>query len=123
MNTPSVSAKVIADKPCPIRGGRVADDWNFLEDRRKTKPGLHLLYTASAIKHLLAISECIAKLSSFSNLNMLDPIQALIDSRTKLIQDNAAFAEAAIIIDSIAPYLQEGLHFELPNPESYIEGE
>ena len=91
MNTPSVSAKVIADKPCPIRGGRVADDWNFSEDRRKTNPGLHLLYTASAIKHLLAISECIA--------------------------------EAAIIIDSIAPYLQENLRFDLPNPESYIEGE
>ena len=73
----------------------------FKEDHRKTNPGLHLLYVKTAVVHLTVIDECLKKLEYQSNLNMLDSIQALYKERGKLVKNNAAYADAQEILDSI----------------------
>jgi len=74
---------------------------SFKEDQRKENPGLHLLYTKRAITHLAQIEEIQKKLSSFSNTNMIDISLSVERERQKLIKNNAAYADANEILDSI----------------------
>lgn len=73
----------------------------FANDYRKTNAGLHMLYTKCAVKHLVEIDKAIKSFCNFSNINMLGPIEALVSERRKLTTDNAAYAEADDILESI----------------------
>lgn len=67
----------------------------FASDHRETNPGLHKLYVEWAITHLVAIKKALKSFYKFSNCNMNGPIEALEKARDKLIEENAAYAEAA----------------------------
>lgn len=67
---------------------------SFKEDLRKTNEGLHHLYTMWAVEHLVAIDAAAISLRRFSNLNLNDLQIAIQNERTKLITDNAAYADA-----------------------------
>lgn len=75
----------------------------FKQDFRKENPGLHLLYVKWGVTHLQAIRECLEKLASFSNGNLLDAMNALDREQVKLIRENAAYADAAEILESLEP--------------------
>lgn len=70
----------------------------FERDERKTNPGLHRLYVEWAVKHLAVFEKAIQAFSTQSNLNALDGPAALFTERDKLIQTNAAYAEADKLI-------------------------
>jgi hypothetical protein len=74
----------------------------FKSDFRNSNPKLHLLYTKWAIQHLSEIDKMLKKLFGFSNINMLDVGWALKEQVVKLINENAAYAEAQEILDSIS---------------------
>lgn len=67
-------------------------------DVSKENPGLHLLYVKWGVSHLLLVDECIRKLSSTSNLNMMDFTSALLEERGRLVENNAAYRDADDII-------------------------
>lgn len=71
------------------------DDW------RKDKPALHMLYTKSAVKHLVEMEKAIRTFDGFGSLNMRDVTMALIKERDRLVNNNAAYAEAQEILSSI----------------------
>jgi len=71
-------------------------------DQRKNNPGLHMLYTKTAIIHLVAIRKMLKKLYSFANTNMTDMIIAIHEQEEKLIETSAAYAEANEILTSIS---------------------
>lgn len=73
----------------------------FIDDFRKSKPELHMLYTKWAVKHLFAIDKSIDKLYDFNNINLLDIIEVMIEEKNKLISENAAYADAFEILKSI----------------------
>jgi hypothetical protein len=73
----------------------------YPEDWRKEKPGLHMLYTKTAVKHLTEMDRAIKAFDGFSNLNMLGVTMALIKERERLVNNNAAYAEAQEILSSI----------------------
>lgn len=73
----------------------------FEKDYRESNPGLHMLYTKWAIKHLVVIDEFYQKISNFSNLNMMDLLETIKNERAKLILTNAAYADADEILESI----------------------
>lgn len=77
-------------------GGTFKDDASY----HKT-PGLLLTYMKGAVEHLRAIDECLILLAGFSNLNLMDAQNALIEERTKLVSDRRAYAEAQTILDSL----------------------
>lgn len=66
----------------------------YKSDCSKENPGLHLFYCGQALQHLLMIDDAIVRFASASNLNMSGPQTALIDERKKLIEENAAYAQA-----------------------------
>jgi hypothetical protein len=70
----------------------------FTEDRRTDNPGLHLLYVKWAIMHLRSIDNALKDLERHSNLNLLDIMQAMHVERQKLVDTNAAYADAQEII-------------------------
>jgi hypothetical protein len=73
----------------------------FTEDRSISNPQAHLLYVKWAVKHLVTIDDCIRKISNFSNLNMMNILEAMWTERNKLVRENAAYADAQEIISSI----------------------
>lgn len=73
----------------------------WASDLRVTKPGLHMLYTTTAVRHLRALDECICRLQNFSNLNMMDAVQALFTERLKLVTTQSAYAQAQAILESL----------------------
>lgn len=73
----------------------------FPKDHRQTNPGLHMLYTKTAVVHLVEIDKAIRTFGNFANLNMLDIQSALFTERKKLVTENAAYAEADEILKSI----------------------
>lgn len=68
---------------------------------RETNPGLHLLYVKTACKHLAMIDSMIKRVSACSNLNMDNLMFAIIDEREKLVTDDAAYADADEILQSL----------------------
>ena len=68
---------------------------------RIKNPKLHLLYVKWAVTHLTEIVNCITRLNNFSNINLIDCISALQIERDKLICENAAYADAWEILQSI----------------------
>ena len=76
-------------------------DREFKEDLRKTNPSLHMLYTVWALKHLRAIQEFKITLAGFGNLNTLNMRIAVNKQYAKLIEENAAYAQAHWMLDSI----------------------
>lgn len=74
---------------------------DFKEDRSISNPQAHLLYVKWAVKHLVTIDDCIRKITNFSNLNMMNILEAMWEERNKLVRENAAYADAQEIISSI----------------------
>ena len=64
-------------------------------DFSQSNPRLHALYVNWAMQHLLVINEFIDQLDDFSNLYMLDTAVAVRAERAKLIDNNAAYRDAA----------------------------
>lgn len=81
----------------------------FRSDFREENPKLHALHVKWALIHLTAVGECYRKLTSFSDLNTYDFsdlntydfAQALGDVLRRKLQEDAAYAEASEILDSI----------------------
>ena len=63
---------------------------------------MHMLYTKWAVQHLTTIDNCIERITKYSNVNMLDVVQALYDERRKLIENNPAYKDADEILVLIA---------------------
>lgn len=74
----------------------------FLRDVRAENPDLHMLYVKWACAHLTKIDRCIRFIDDCSNLNMLGMTIAMQEQRTKLVTENAAYAEAQEILDMIS---------------------
>ena len=70
-------------------------------DSKEVNLKLHLLHVIWAITHLTEIANCITKLDNFSNINPIDGITALQSERDRLIQNNAVYAEAWEILNSV----------------------
>ena len=70
----------------------------FKVDHREENAGLHLLYVKTAVKHLKYIDEVLGKLDDFANMNILDLSCAIQKERTKLVKENAAYADADEIV-------------------------
>lgn len=70
----------------------------FQTDFRKTNPNLHMFYVKQAVLHLREIDRAIRSLDRLSNLNMSDVIQAMLTERKRLVEENAAYADAQEII-------------------------
>ena len=70
------------------------------EDRFKGQEA-SVFYTATAVKHLRILDECIMKIGDCSNLNMYDALVALLREKEKLITSNINYWEAAEILSSI----------------------
>lgn len=66
-----------------------------IHDWRQTNPGLHALYTAWAMHHLMVFKRTIKQFERFSNSNVSDIIIALYAERKKLLDTNTAYQEAA----------------------------
>ena len=79
-------------KPAPFK-----DDW------RQKNPGLHLLYTKWALVHLKEVERTMKRFAGFCNFNMMDIMVSIERERNKLIRNNAAYAEAAEMLDSLRP--------------------
>ena len=77
------------------------EDKVFTIDNRDSNPHLHMLYVKWAVKHLVAIDKAIECLSDMHNLNLFDIIEAMQIQRDKLINENAAYADADEILNSI----------------------
>ena len=73
----------------------------FEEDQRKTNPGLHLIYTKWACRHLTILDRMIQELNDCANINMDDPCLALANARAHLVNTNAAYADADEILKLI----------------------
>lgn len=73
----------------------------YIFDWRKENPALHLLYVKWAVKHLAIINRQIQELCDLSNGTVLDMIVAMQEQRDKLINENAAFADANEILESL----------------------
>lgn len=73
----------------------------FEQDQRKENPGLHMLYTCTAVEHLRLIDNSIRRMWDTSNLNMHDMIGAMQEQRDKLVNTNAAYAQADAILHSL----------------------
>lgn len=78
----------------------------FPNDHRKTNAALHMLYTKWAVRHLVEIDKALKTFYDFSNMNMLGVTEALRNERKKLTTENAAYAEADDILQSI--FKQQG---------------
>lgn len=75
---------------------------SFKQDFRDINPGLHALYSQTAIMHLLAIDRMIIDAHSYSNMNMNGVIAALYREKAKLVKENAAYAEATDFLERLA---------------------
>jgi hypothetical protein len=73
----------------------------FKEDWQQKNPGLHLLYLKWAVKHLRAVDKIMKTLSDFSNGNLMSMQGAVYLERKKLVDTNAAYADAHEILVSL----------------------
>lgn len=73
----------------------------FKYDHRMSNPGLHILYTKWACKHLHTIRKQIMELNGFSNVNMIAVSNALVREYQRLVRENAAYADAHEILESM----------------------
>ena len=64
-------------------------------------PGLFLLYVQWGVGHLRCIDDCIARLGSHSNLNLLDAISALQIERQKLVEGQDVYKVADAILTGV----------------------
>lgn len=76
-------------------------DAKFESDFRVKNPALHMLYTKTAVKHLIAIDETIKMFCEMANGNLLGVIDSLQIERMTLVNVNAAYAEANEILEMI----------------------
>jgi len=67
-------------------------------DERERNPALHMLYVKWAVGHLCIIEKAIRQLHDTANLNMTGMIMAMEAERLRLINENAAYADAAEIM-------------------------
>lgn len=74
---------------------------SFKEDVRKTNEGLHHLYTMWAVEHLVAIDAANISLQRFSNINLHDLQIAIQKERTRLVTNNAAYADAQELLEAL----------------------
>jgi hypothetical protein len=65
------------------------------------KKSLHPLYLEWAIHHLIAIDDCIKSLDMFSNLNLMDTIEAIKRERQSLMEKDENYVVADRIIKTI----------------------
>lgn len=84
-----------------VAKGKNAAIRKYIEDWRKENPALHLFYVKCAVTHLVALDQCIERLGSFSNFNLMDAEEALYNAREKLVIENAAYADAEEILNSL----------------------
>lgn len=97
-----VEASVTEADPVAFKDPEInLDTMTFPQDHRKSNPGLHMLYTKWAIPHLVEIDKAIRRFDGFSNLNMMGVMDALFTERKKLVEENAAYAEADAILKTI----------------------
>lgn len=73
----------------------------FEQDHRKTNPGLHLFYVKTAVTHLRTIDKCQEALGNHSNGNLLDMQVAINTQRWLLVANDAAYADAQEILESL----------------------
>jgi hypothetical protein len=71
----------------------------FKVDYRQSNPGLHMLYVKTAVDHLALIDRQMAELSGRANGNLLDMVEAMEKQREKLVTENAAYFDAAHILE------------------------
>jgi hypothetical protein len=76
----------------------------YKSDLRIENPSLHLLYVKWAVQHLTCINKAIVSFAKFGNFNMNEVIIATAEARDNLIKNNAAYADASEIIESINKY-------------------
>lgn len=84
----------------------------FQDDWRKKNPGLHMLYTKTAVRHLRLIDEQLTNLHNESNLNLGEMIEAIQHQRMVLVFSNAAYWDAEEILRSMG--LRVGSVIEQP---------
>jgi hypothetical protein len=71
------------------------------QDVSVSNPKLHTLFVKVAVKHLVVIDKCIDNLLQFSSIHMLGFVEAINHERNVLTRDNAAYADASEILQSI----------------------
>ena len=89
----------------------------FEDDHRVDNPGLHMLYTKWACRHILIIDDSIKRLIAGSGGGVDGPVEALRKERAKLIANNAAYNDAHDILNEI----RETKGKKKLSPEGYIE--
>jgi len=102
--TKTKSTKAPEAKPASIQ--------DKVKEARTANPSLHLLYTGWAVKHILLLNDCMAKLAETSNSNLLAAQSALANAREDLIQTDPAFFEADAILAGIQEYLPKRLRYD-----------
>ena len=71
------------------------------QEHSKSNPQLHLLHVKWGLAHLVTIDDCLKKLNSFSNCNLLGCTLALTRERQTLLDTNKAYQDADEILQSI----------------------
>lgn len=83
----------------------------FISDFREEKPGLHALYLRWAIECLQLVNSSLEGLEERSNWNFTEFAMAIREVKERKILEDAAFFEAAALIESgtdLEPYLIRG---------------
>lgn len=73
----------------------------YREDHRESNPGLHLLYVKWACRNLQAIDNCVQVLNRLHQTPLNSIICKMLDERSKLVNEDAAYAEADEILKEI----------------------
>jgi hypothetical protein len=85
----------------PDKHGHYPPPKEFVEDRRKDNPGLHMHYVKTAVGHLMLIDNSYKSFCEQSNFNVYGFIEAIKNERLRLCTTNAAYWDANEILDSI----------------------
>lgn len=71
----------------------------FKSDYRTENPTLHILYVKMALKNLAIIDRQIQELLNLSNGSVMEMIYAMQNQREKLVKENAAYFDAAHMLE------------------------
>ena len=95
--------KDCTDKDCTDKDciDPITPPTGFTRDFRTSNPNLHFFYVKQAIKHLAMVRKMINKLFGESNGNTYGFAMALVNERDRLVKEDADYADAQEILDSI----------------------
>jgi hypothetical protein len=95
----------------------------YQSDNREKNPNLHLLYVKWAARSLAEIDRCIKRIVDIGQVSSLSVVAAMHQERQRLVDTDAAYADADAIIKMMAdPDYREEHESEVESEGSEEEG-